>query len=149
MQVIKNMKVFAFVFSFEELNTNVFVNALMRKRAKNELFVAYCPRGFSPLFFSADLVIEIPDRYIRYSNYSEVSETIGVVRVENIIQMFFALGLGLIGKLQKILKPRHLLFLVSFLRTPRTNKYLFRSGAWNWVQADARSRWGGSSSTAG
>lgn len=137
------MKVFAFVFSFEELNTNVFVNALMRKRAKNELFVAYCPRGFSPLFFSADLVIEIPDRYIKYSNYLEVSEIAGSGWAENVTQWLFARGLGLIGKLQMILKPGHLLFLSSFLRSARTNKYLFRSGAWNWVQADARSRWGG------
>jgi hypothetical protein len=69
------MKVFAFVFSFEELNTNVFVNALMRTRSEDELFVAYCPKEFAPLFFSADLVIHIPDTYIKYSNYSEVSET--------------------------------------------------------------------------
>jgi len=133
------MKVFAFAFSFEELNTNVFVNALMLTRSEDELFVAYCPKEFSPLFFGADLVIEIPDIYIRYSHYLEVAELPPRGRLS---QLHFSICLYLINKFKIILKPRHLLTLSFLMRTARSSKYLFESGAWNWMQADARSRWG-------
>ena len=135
-----NIKVFAFVFSFEEVNTNVFVNALMRHRRSDQYFVAYCPKGFQPLFFNADLVIEIPDGYIKYQSYSEVSETRS--RFEGLIQMSRAIGLDLLSSFRRFLKPQHLLGLGSMLRTLRTHRYLYASGAWGWVQKDAKSRWG-------
>ena len=137
------MHVFAFVFSFEELNTNVFVNALMRTRRKNELFVAYCPKNFSPLFFNADLVIDIPETLLKYKNYSEVSETRGKGLVENVIQLKVSMALRLIKRLQKFLNPEHLLSLSPLLSTARTEKYLLKSGVYAWVSADAKSRWGG------
>ena len=139
------MQIFAFVFSFEELNTNVFVNALMRTRSRDELFVAYCPKDFSPLFFSADLVIEIPDVYLKYSSYSEVSETTGKGIAEKLSQFFFSLELWFINRLQKVLHPKYLLALSHLLRTARTEKYLYKSGVYAWVTADARYRWSKSS----
>jgi hypothetical protein len=117
----------------------------MRTRSEDELFVAYCPKEFAPLFFSADLVIHIPDAYIKYSKYSEVSETFAWWPGswgEKFIQLYFSLGLSLIRKVQRVLKPNHLLSLSTMLRTLRTSRYLYQSGVWAWVRADARSRWG-------
>lgn len=64
------------VFSYEELNTNVLVNAMLwnAKKTSDFKYIAYAPSGFSGLFFAADEVVVIPDAINSFKKYSEVSE---------------------------------------------------------------------------
>ncbi len=64
------------VFSYEELNTNVLFNAVLRNLKRNNSIkvIAYVPVGFGKLFFSADEIIEIPNYLNKFKKYSEVSE---------------------------------------------------------------------------
>ena len=64
------------IFNFEELNTNVFINSLVfnLKKDRDVEFHAYVPIGFTSLFFSADFHHIIPQEFLDYDRYSEVSE---------------------------------------------------------------------------
>ena len=136
-------KTIILVFSYEELNINVLLNSAIFNARLNSKFnyVAYTPIGFKTLFFAADQIIEIPREIDSFNRYSEVAEY-GVNSAQ-----FYNLKSRIWEKLNKLIfsilaKGKisdHLLVgLIALTRTPRSDKFLYKSGVFKWVKSDAK-----------
>jgi hypothetical protein len=134
-------EVIGYIFSFDELNTNVFYNAILRNfKNRNRIHsVAYVPKGFSSLFFDFDQIIEIPDRYFKDVKYgSKHSDNIAPVWQEKWIQFRHGQVLKLANKNHKVRKfvAEH----PSWLATHRQLNPLYRSGLFSWAKRDYKRR---------
>jgi hypothetical protein len=140
------------VFSYEELNTNVLFNAVLRnlKRNNSVKVIAYVPAGFGKLFFSADEIIEIPNYLNKFKKYSEVSEYFPPSPHPEKTNSFFnkiwnKVKYILIRFYKKILvyvklSDQRLVTALRVIATYRQRYFLYKSGVWKWVLRDFRSR---------
>jgi hypothetical protein len=134
------------VFSYEELNTNVLFNAVLRnlKRNNSVKVIAYVPEGFGKLFFSADEIIEVPNHLNKFKKYSEVSEYSPPNKfifnkiwnkVKYISIKFYKKILVYVQ-----LSDQRLVTALKVIATYRQRYFLYKSGVWKWVLRDYRSR---------
>lgn len=135
------------VFSYEEMNTNVLLNATLRnQKKKNSIkIIAYVPTGFSYLFFSADEIIEIPKHLNKFTNYSEVSEyfpqqsNLLRSRIWNKLKYkFLPIYLSFLVRIR--ISDQRLVFALKLFPTDRQRYYLYESGVWDWVLSDFKKR---------
>ena len=137
------IKTFAVVFSYEELNINVFLNSAMwnLKQKADIKFLAYTPKGFEKLFFAADEIIEIPQSVNSFRFYSEVSEY-AVAQNQNFLplvkQKVMSFCRSSTYRLFKAFKIRNqfLSSLLNLIPSDRARKFLFASGVWSWCKDD-------------
>lgn len=139
---VKQVKeVIGFIFSFDELNTNVFYNAILANfKNRNQIHtVAYVPKEFSCLFFDFDEVIEIPDKYFGNVLYgTKYSDNIAPDWIEKSIQFRHRVVLKLIKQIPLLRKfvANH----PSLLATYRQLTPLYRSGLFSWARRDYNKR---------
>jgi hypothetical protein len=135
------------VFSYEELNTNVLFNAVLRnlKRNSSVKVIAYVPAGFGKLFFSADEIIEIPNYLNKFKKYSEVSEYFPPPTNSFFIKIWNKVKYISTKFYKKILvyvklSDQRLVSALKVIATYRQQHFLYKSGVWKWVLRDYRSR---------
>jgi hypothetical protein len=130
------------IFSYEELNTNVLWNSRLWNLKKDCDFnyVAYAPKGFHSLFFAADEIITIPEKFNSYGKYSQVSEYFPVrSRIKSSVHNVFCRTIRYI-----ILKfnPTNstLLILLRLLATDRQKEFLYSNKTFDWIRKDFKTR---------
>lgn len=146
-KVESQVRTIGVVFSYEEMNTNVLLNATLRNQKKNNSMkiIAYVPTGFSYLFFSADEIVEIPRYLNNFTNYSEVSEYFPQQsnalrsRIWNKLKYkFLPIYLNLLVRIR--ISDQRLVFALKLFPTNRQKYFLYESGVWDWVLSDFKKR---------
>ena len=152
-QALKGVKVerqnrtIGVVFSYEEMNTNVLLNATLRNQKKNNSIkiIAYVPTGFSYLFFSADEIVEIPKYLNNFTNYSKASEYFPQQsnalrsRIWNKLKYkFLPIYLNFLVRIR--ISDQRLVFALKLFPTNRQIYFLYESGVWDWVLSDFKKR---------
>ena len=142
------MKTIVLVFSFEELNTNVLLNSVIRNQKERHDFryAAYAPPGFSKLFFGADEIITIPENINSFRRYSEISEylPIPITFIDKVKRRIRFKIQDLILNLIIMFKPSNqlLLAMLRVIPSPRQKKYLYDSGIFKYIKNHARQKFG-------